>query len=129
MNTVLRVFVNLLIFGTGFFCVYLVSVTALSSTGEWVVYLLSFLLASVIVYFTWKGTSGMKSGMVLLSYPLRGALLLGGISFVGGFFGPLIFNPSATLGPLVGILIIGLAGFFLGLIAGTIYERMKPKNK
>jgi hypothetical protein len=64
-----------------------------------------------------------------MSYPLRmepaphaspppsaltWVLILGAAGFAAGFFGPLIFAPDANQGPLVGILISGPGGAFLG---------------
>jgi hypothetical protein len=43
-------------------------------------------------------------------------LILGGVGFSAGFFGPLIFSPDANQGPLVGILISGPGGAVLGLL-------------
>ena len=47
---------------------------------------------------------------------LLGALILGGIGFVGGFFGPIIFTPEANQGPLLGIFITGPAGVIVGAV-------------
>lgn len=49
-----------------------------------------------------------------------GAVILGGIGFVGGFFGPIIFTPEANQGPLLGIFITGPIGAVLGAIAGVL---------
>jgi hypothetical protein len=43
-------------------------------------------------------------------------LILGGTGFVAGFLGPILLNPEANQGPLVGILISGPGGVFLGLV-------------
>lgn len=34
---------------------------------------------------------------------IAGALLVGGVGFIGGFFGPMIFAPGANQGPLLGL--------------------------
>ena len=51
---------------------------------------------------------------------LLGALILGGIGFVGGFFGPILLT-DANQGPLLGIFITGPLGFFLGALLGAIF--------
>jgi len=58
-----------------------------------------------------------------------GGLIIGSISFILGFIGPLILTPSNNLGPLMGILITGPIGFMVGLIAGGIYWNAKVKNQ
>jgi hypothetical protein len=59
--------------------------------------------------------------MRIFRYGLLGALIVGGIGFVGGFFGPIIFAPDANQGPLLGIFITGPLGAVLGFILGCIY--------
>ena len=54
-----------------------------------------------------------------------GAVLLGGLGFTGGFFGPLIFTPEANQGPLLGIFITGPLGFFVGGVAGFVHWTMR----
>ena len=51
---------------------------------------------------------------------LLGALILGGIGFAAGFFGP-IFLTDANQGPLLGIFITGPLGFVLGWILGALF--------
>ena len=53
-------------------------------------------------------------------YALMGGVVLGGIGFAGGFFGPIIFNPQANQGPLLGIFITGPLGFLLGTALGWV---------
>jgi hypothetical protein len=43
-------------------------------------------------------------------------LIVGGVGFATGFFGPIEFNPEANQGPLVGILITGPGGALLGFV-------------
>jgi hypothetical protein len=50
-----------------------------------------------------------------------GAVMLGGLGFFAGFFGPMIFAPGANQGPLLGIFITGPAGCLLGALAGWLY--------
>ena len=53
-------------------------------------------------------------------HALLGAAILGGLGFIGGFFGPLIFAPEANQGPLLGIFITGPLGALLGGIGGAL---------
>lgn len=59
--------------------------------------------------------------MRVLSFALLGGLIVGGIGFAAGFFGPIIFNPEANQGPLLGIFITGPIGFTLGVLLGAVY--------
>jgi hypothetical protein len=54
------------------------------------------------------------------------ALLVGGIGFAAGFFGPMIFAPGANQGPLLGIFITGPLGFFAGLAWGIFRVATEP---
>jgi len=51
----------------------------------------------------------------------KGALIVGGIGFCAGFFGPIVFAPDANQGPLLGILITGPLGAVLGAIGGFVH--------
>ncbi len=50
------------------------------------------------------------------------AVLLGAVGFALGFFGPILFQPDANQGPLLGIFITGPGGFLVGLIFGVVRE-------
>ena len=52
-------------------------------------------------------------------------LLLGGAGFLAGFIGPIILNPEANQGPLVGIFLSGPGGAFLGLILFAICTALR----
>jgi len=52
---------------------------------------------------------------------VTGAGILGGIGFAAGFFGPIILNPEANQGPLLGIFITGPLGVVIGGIAGLVW--------
>jgi hypothetical protein len=49
-------------------------------------------------------------------------LLLGGIGFTCGFLGPILLNPEANQGPLLGIIITGPGGALLGLALGLAFK-------
>ena len=56
-----------------------------------------------------------------------GALIVGGIGFSAGFFGPIIFMPEANQGPLLGIFITGPIGAVLGAIGGGIMAARRKR--
>ena len=74
---------------------------------------------------TGKNESG---GSVVVASVVTGALLLGGIGFVGGFFGPMLLTPQANQGPLLGLFITGPAGVVLGAVAGGIYGMLRARR-
>jgi hypothetical protein len=70
--------------------------------------------------YTWRRAGDARDGGVL-AMTLSGALIVGGVGFVGGFFGPMIFAPDANQGPLLGLFITGPLGFVAGGIGGCVY--------
>jgi len=55
------------------------------------------------------------------------ALCVGGITFLLGFFGPLIATPDANQGPLLGIFLTGPLGLVAGLIWGIVRRRRRTQ--
>ena len=49
--------------------------------------------------------------------------IVGAVGLAVGFVGPLLVTPKASLGPLLGILITGPAGFVLGALGGAAAGR------
>jgi hypothetical protein len=74
--------------------------------------------------YTWRRTDEASDGGVL-ALTLGGALVVGGVGFVGGFFGPMIFAPDANQGPLLGLFITGPLGFLLGGAGGFVYALVR----
>ena len=85
----------------------------------WLVSMVAFVLAIASAAYVWRASASAPAG--LATYVLAGALILGSAGFVGGFFGPIIFDPGANQGPLLGIFITGPIGFLLGAVAGGVY--------
>ena len=71
----------------------------------------------------------MKTFPQLALHALMGGVILGGIGFVGGFFGPIVFAPQSNQGPLLGIFITGPLGFLLGAIIGFIFGIIRSKTR
>lgn len=64
-----------------------------------------------------------RSGVVASAFVW--ALVLGGVGFACGFFGPIALNPEANQGPLLGIFITGPKGVLLGLVLGAVVAVLK----
>lgn len=75
--------------------------------------------AALVTVPVWRASADPTPG--LGRSMLKGAGLLGGIGFLGGYVGPMVFAPDANQGPLLGIFITGPAGFLLGAIAGALW--------
>ena len=78
------------------------------------------LLLAGVVAFRYGASSAARS---YVRQALRWALVVGGIGFALGFFGPMIFVPDANQGPMFGIFISGPLGFLLGLVIGLVRAR------
>ena len=61
----------------------------------------------------------------VVSYLIFFAVFLYAIGFIGGFFGPILLDPGANQGPLLGIFFTGPPGFIVGAIGGAVYWRFR----
>ena len=66
-----------------------------------------------------EGLAGAGRPEILESVA-TGALVLGGIGFCAGFFGPMVLAPDSNQGPLLGIFITGPLGLLAGAVAGYV---------
>lgn len=85
--------------------------------------ILSFLLAASIAVFTWKKLENLREGQAHAIF--SGGFIVGSVSFLVGFLGPMILNPTSGQGPLLGIFITGPLGFIIGLVGGGIYWKIR----
>lgn len=60
-----------------------------------------------------------------LLFPLFWAAALGAAGFISGFIGPMVFNPDANQGPMLGLFVTGPGGFFLGVVIGFICAKRR----
>jgi hypothetical protein len=69
----------------------------------------------------WRVLSGQEPrARARIAGSWRMGWILGAIGLGLGFVGPLVVTPSATLGPLLGILISGPGGFVLGALGAVL---------
>ena len=54
--------------------------------------------------------------------PLKWGGILGLVGFLCGYLGPIILNPNANQGPLVGIFVTGPISFVFGIVLGIICD-------
>lgn len=86
---------------------------------QWIANAGSLLCAFVVSAFVWSSTASMPT--TLVTSALSGAVIVGTIGLVAGFFGPMIVMPEANQGPLLGLFITSPGGVVLGAVGGVIY--------
>ena len=89
---------------------------------------IALICAAVVGWFVWKALGSGSTTGILATMALWAAVV-GGIGFVGGFFGPMIFAPGANQGPLLGIFITGPLGLLLGGVMGIVYALHQKRRK
>jgi hypothetical protein len=88
---------------------------------------LGFAVAALICW--WFALHGAhQRSRVRMMYILVGALIVGGIGYTAGYFGPLTFTPKANQGPLLGIFITGPFGFAVGAIIGAVVGYIRTRK-
>jgi hypothetical protein len=120
--TVRRVLAVLAFFGT-FFVVWMLMLFLPLGEQVWIGSVVALAAAAYVSRTVWNGTAE-GSGSVAVMAGL-GAAILGGLGFVAGFFGPMIFAPEANQGPMLGLFITGPAGVVIGAIAGAVYAKRR----
>ena len=57
------------------------------------------------------------------------AFAVGAVSFLAGFFGPIVTHPDSPQGPLLGIFITGPLGFVAGAVVGLGIGLVKERRR
>lgn len=129
MNTAIRIILVFFSFVGSWFMIYWIPLSFIPGVhnNPIVPNAISLILATGIGFFVWKKTDVVSGS--LGKYILLGGIVVGSISFLLGFIGPIILSPSSNQGPLLGIFFTGPVGFLIGLVGGGIYWRMKVKNQ
>lgn len=81
--------------------------------------LVALVAAVTVGRYAWRRIASPQNGA--LPSILLGACIVGGIGFVVGFFGPILFAPEANQGPLLGLFITGPLGVLVGAIGGWLH--------
>lgn len=93
------------------------------------------LVAAMLVAFAatlawlgwWFVIRGWRTVEARLKWALLGGIVVGGVGFIIGFFGPLLWAPDSNQGPLLGIFITGPIGVIIGAVAGAVLG--KPRKR
>jgi hypothetical protein len=125
---IVRGFVAAMATLAAFYFVFWLPFSLLPAGGlfEWIRMIGSLACAAAVGRYYWSHTGEMSAGLV--THILLGAIAMGAIGFVGGFFGPIIFAPEANQGPLLGIFITGPLGFVVGGVGGGIYWMVRGRG-
>ena len=127
MKPAFRVVLMFVVVPVAYYSILWVPLALIPLKGQWwIASLISLLCAIAVGRYVWvKSVSAPEN---LASRVVYGALVVGGIGFSAGFFGPIIFNPGANQGPLLGIFITGPLGFLLGGIGGFVYWLIQERK-
>ena len=108
----------------------LLAVTSMVRAGSDVfAVMIQALLLTGAAFLLWFAALGNQpSERTKLARTLQIGAVVGGIAFVAGFVGPLLFSPGSNQGPLLGIFITGPAGFILGCIGGLVWTKFFSKS-
>ena len=94
--------------------------------GMWMIRVLgSMAAAAVVAQYTWRYKSWSPEGLV--GCIIFGSVIMGGLGFSAGWFGPMIFDPGSQ-GPLLGI-VTGPLGFLVGTVGGAFYWVLWGREK
>jgi hypothetical protein len=85
--------------------------------------LFMFTMSGLCSWFALRGNRAESRAAISGSW--RGGWLVGGALLAVGFVGPLIIWPKANLGPLLGMLLTGPAGFVLGALGALVLRRLR----
>ncbi|HEX5031481.1 MAG TPA: hypothetical protein VFX78_08490 [Candidatus Eisenbacteria bacterium] len=94
--------------------------------------LIGAMLVALAATLAWLGwwfvIRGWRTVQARLKWALLGGIVVGGLGFLLGFFGPLLWAPDANQGPLLGIFITGPIGFIVGAVAGALLGK-SPRER
>ncbi|HET9939967.1 MAG TPA: hypothetical protein VFR25_02595 [Candidatus Eisenbacteria bacterium] len=94
--------------------------------------LIGAMLVALAATLAWLGwwfvIRGWRVVQARLKWALIGGIVVGGVGFIIGFLGPLLWAPDANQGPLLGIFITGPIGFILGAVAGAILGKPRERD-
>jgi hypothetical protein len=121
MHNVVRGFVACLTAVAALYFVYWTVGLLLFEVGapHLIALVVSLAAAIAAARYVWLRSASASVGFVRST--MMGALVTGACGFSAGFFGPMIFVPSANQGPLLGIFITGPLGLMLGGAGGAIH--------
>ncbi len=113
-------------FITGYVAMLLLWLLLMPAGWQWLGSFFSLVTALVAARWAWQQDA--RASHSAGRSAVLGAVLLGAIGFVAGFFGPMLFAPQANQGPLLGLLITGPGGVVLGGVLGFVYGLLRAER-
>ena len=130
MTYIARIIAILFVVPATYYFVYWVPLSAVPlGEDRWLTAkLVAALCAMAAGWYVWTRLPRFRDSPV--SSMLIGAFVIGSVSFLAGFLGPIMLSPESNQGPLLGLLITGPLGIVVGLVVGFFWWRYRrPKNK
>lgn len=119
MSTPLRLLLSVAAFFGAWLLAFYVALMLLPDLLAWLQPLAALGFAIWVARRVWARLEAITDASLPVFVGI-GAAALGGLGFVAGFFGPMLFAPGANQGPLLGIFSTGPAGGLLGAFAGWL---------
>jgi hypothetical protein len=123
MSPIVRRALAVLAFFGSYFVVWMLTLVMPLGDQMWIGSLVALAASTYVARTVWNGTAEDSTSVTVMAG--LGAAILGGLGFVAGFFGPMIFAPDANQGPMLGLFITGPAGVVIGAIAGAVYAKRR----
>lgn len=126
MSQPVRLILAVLAFFGTLFLAWLLALVLPLGDHDWLRSLVALAAAIYAARQVWSGTAEGSTSVPAMAG--LGAVIVGGLGFVLGFFGPMILAPGANQGPLLGLFITGPAGVVIGAVAGAVYARRRQAD-
>jgi hypothetical protein len=123
MSPVVRRALAVLAFFGSLFVVWILMLVMPLGDQIWIGSLVALAASAYVARTVWTGTAEDSTSVAVMAG--LGAAILGGLGFLAGFVGPMIFAPDANQGPMLGLFITGPAGVVIGAIAGAVYAKRR----
>lgn len=128
MKKIIRIIVAIIIFVATYTFTFYIPGALIAFKYSWLPYVVAFLLSGIATWYYWTKSSEDNANKSIGDMMLKGGFLIGSISFILGFAGPMIFMPESNQGPLLGLFFTGPIGFVLGLVSGGIFGIIKKRK-
>ncbi len=117
MKQLLKITCSLLLFAIVLFFIQTILLIT-TELPDWIGAVLSISCATCAGWYSWQLLSGKKTGIVAAI--LTGALILGALGFIFGFFGPMLVAQDTQQAAFIGIFVTSPIGIVLGAIGGYL---------